>query len=116
MEFVVRRAWADQHVNRHLQKWQQAITPQVRLATAQRRKRLETWRRERSASAGPDDRVIAWIDEELARLNAAGEPQPSTLIKVRLPRSDVRGPIVARRRMSGCSAWRGSQNCRILNP
>ena len=51
VEFVVRRAWADQHVNRHLQKWQQAITPQARLATAQRRKRLETWRRERERRA-----------------------------------------------------------------
>jgi hypothetical protein len=91
VEFLVRRAWVDKNLHERLQKWQQANAPATRLALAQRRKRLEAWRRERSRGSGPDDRVIAWIDRELARPGQAGEQDPSTLIKVRLPRTDIRG-------------------------
>ena len=62
-----------------------------RRAIGQRRKRLETWRRERARNVGADDRIVTWLDQELARLAAPGEPEPSVLLKVRLPRTDVRG-------------------------
>jgi hypothetical protein len=91
VEFLVRRAWVDKNLTQHLQKWQQVSAPATRLAVAQRRKRLEAWRRERSPNVGPDDRVILWIDRELARPGPAGEPEPSTLLKVRLPRTGVHG-------------------------
>jgi len=90
VEFLIRRAWVDKNLPQHLQKWGQASAPAARLALAQRRKRLEAWRRERSPDAGPDDRVIPWIDRELARLAPAGDPEPSTLLKVRLARADIR--------------------------
>ena len=91
VEFLVRRAWVDKNLPQQLQKWQHANAPATRQALAQRRKRLEAWRRERAPGVGPDDRVIPWIDRELARRGPAGEPEPSTLLKVRLPRADVRG-------------------------
>ena len=57
----------------------------------QRVKRLEAWRRERAPHVGADDRIIRWIDQELARLSApAWKPEPSILVKVRLARNDVR--------------------------
>jgi hypothetical protein len=91
VEFLVRRAWVDKNLHQHLQKWEQTNAPATRQALAQRRKRLEAWRRERAPNVGPDDRVIPWIDRELARPGPAGDPESSTLLKVRLPRSDVRG-------------------------
>ena len=103
VEFVVRRAWAEEHMKRHAKVAAGRRAPGA-AATAQRRKRLEAWRRERAASAGPDDRIIAWIDGELARLNAASEPESSILLKVRLPRSDVRGLDRRPARMRGCCA------------
>lgn len=91
VEFFVRRGWVDKNLPQHLQKWQQASAPATRLALAQRHKRLEAWRRERAPTAGPDDRIILWIDRELARPGPAGEPEPSPLLTVRLSRADVRG-------------------------
>ena len=91
MEFVVRRRWVDKNLPQHLQKWQQASTPTTRLSLAQRHKRLEAWRRERAPTAGADDRIIPWIDRELARQGPAGDPEPSPLLKVRVSRADVRG-------------------------
>jgi hypothetical protein len=90
VEFLVRRAWMEKNLAQHLQKWQQASAPATHVALAQRHKRLEAWRRERAPTAGPDDRIIAWIDRELARPGQGGEPAPSALLKVRLPRADVR--------------------------
>jgi hypothetical protein len=91
VEFLVRREWLEKNFPQRLQKWQQASAPATRQALAQRRKRLEAWRRERSPNVGPDDRVIPWIDRELARLGAAGDSEPSTLLKVRLARGEIHG-------------------------
>lgn len=89
VEFVVRRAWAEKTLGHHLKNWDRSTAAATRLAIGQRRKRLEAWRRERAPSVGPDDRIIPWIDQELARLAAPGEPEPAMLIKVRLPRTGV---------------------------
>ncbi len=91
VEFLVRRAWAEKTLTQHLQTWDHSTAAATRLALGQRRKRLELWRRERAPGVGPDDRIIAWIDHELARLSAPGKPEPSILLKLRLARNEVRG-------------------------
>jgi len=91
VEFLVRRAWAEKSLARHLQSWDRSTAATTRLAIGQRRKRLEAWRRERASSVGPDDRIVLWIDRELARSAAPGRPEPSILLNVRLPRNEVRG-------------------------
>ena len=42
------------------------------------------------AMSRPNDRIVQWIDRELAR-TAGGVPPRSVLMSVRLPRSEVRG-------------------------
>ena len=90
VEFLVRRAWAAKMPGKHLQAWDHSTAASTRLALGQRRKRLELWRRERAPHVGVDDRIIRWIDQELARLSAPGMPEPSILLKVRLQRNEVR--------------------------
>jgi hypothetical protein len=90
VEFLVRRGWAEKLPGQHLQTWDHSTAASTHLAMGQRRKRLESWRRERAPSVGPDDRINRWIDQELARLSAPGEPEPSILLKVRLQRAEVR--------------------------
>ena len=90
VEFLVRRAVAETLPKQHVQAWDRSTAASTRIAIGQRRKRLETWRRERSPFVGPDDRIVRWIDQELAHLSAPGEPEPSVLLKVRLPRNEVR--------------------------
>jgi hypothetical protein len=90
VEFLVRRALAETLPKQHIRAWDRSTAAATRVAIAQRRKRLEIWRRERSPFVGPDDRIVRWMDQESARLSAPGEPEPSVLIKVRLPRNEVR--------------------------
>ena len=91
VEFLVRHAWAEKTLKQHAQVWDHSTAATTRLAQGQRRKRLEAWRRERAPGVGPDDRIIFWIDHELARLTAPGKAEPSILLKVRLARNEVRG-------------------------
>jgi hypothetical protein len=91
VEFLVRRAWVEEKLKDHLARWDRSTSGTARQAVAQRRKRLEAWRKERAADAPAGDRIVSWIDQELARLTADAHPQPSILIGVRLPRSEVRG-------------------------
>jgi hypothetical protein len=91
VEVLVRRAWAEKTVTKHVQAWDHSIAASTRLALTQRRTRLEAWRRERAPIAGPDDRISSWIDRELAKLSAPGKPEPSILLKLRLARNEVRG-------------------------
>ena len=90
VEFLVRRALAETLPKQHIRAWDRSTAASTRMAIGQRRKRLEMWRRERSPFVGPDDRIVRWIDQELARLTAPGEPETSVLLKVRLPRNEVR--------------------------
>jgi hypothetical protein len=90
VEFLVRRAWAEKMPGKQVQAWDRSTAASTRLALGQRRKRLETWRRERAPHVGADDRIVRWIDQELTRLSAPGMPEPSILLKVRLQRNDVR--------------------------
>ena len=90
VEFVVRRAWAARTLGQQLKNWDRTTGTTTRQAMKQRKLRLEAWRRERAPSVGADDRIVPWIDHELTRLAAPGEPEPSVLVKARLPRGDVR--------------------------
>jgi hypothetical protein len=89
-EVVVRRAWAEKMIPQQLHRWDRATAAATRHAIVQRRQRLEAWRRERAQGSERDDRILGWIDRELARLAAPGEPKPSVVLSVRLPQGDVR--------------------------
>ncbi len=89
IEFLVRRDWAEKALKPQAKRWDQAAAASVRLATQQRRKRLDAWRRDRAAHSEANDRTVQWIDRELAR-TAGGAPPKSVLMSVRLPRSEVR--------------------------
>jgi hypothetical protein len=89
IEFFVRRDWAEKAVSSHAKQWDRSIAKTVRKAVEDRRKRLEAWRRDRAPHAESNDRIVQWIDRELAA-TAGGAPKPSVLIPVRLPRSELR--------------------------
>ena len=90
VEFLVRRGWTEKTHKEHLRRWDHANAAAIQLAVGQRRKRLEAWRRERAAGAGQDDRIVPWIERELARSATDGKLEPSYLVPVRLPKSEVR--------------------------
>ncbi|HZW31169.1 MAG TPA: hypothetical protein VFF52_10710, partial [Isosphaeraceae bacterium] len=90
VEVLVRRDWAETHLEDHLADWDRSSAAGARRAVEQRRQRLADWRRERAARVGPDDRIVPWIDRELARLANPEDAARSPLVRVRLPRSEVR--------------------------
>jgi len=114
VEFLVRRAWAEKTHKRHLQSWDRSTAATTKLAVGQRRKRLEAWRRERAASVGPDDRIMQWIKQEVARSADPGKPEPSILLSVRLPRTEVRG--IERRPAPAERLLRLAWLCDLPNP
>src|SRR5947209_1469576 len=71
---LVRRAWAEANLPDWSARWQSAEAAALRRARSQRRDRLSAWRRERGASVEKDDRILGWIDRELAGL---AEPSPA---------------------------------------
>src|SRR5262249_9613578 len=83
--------WAEKHLKEHLARWNRSAAAATRQSGAERRKRLAAWREERAPGAGTDDRIVQWIDRELARLADPDSAAPSGLPSVRLPRHDVRG-------------------------
>src|SRR4051812_929521 len=63
---IVRRGWLRRHAPGWADRWEAVEAPAVRRASAQRRERLEAWRRERAAGReGAEDRITTWIDREL---------------------------------------------------
>jgi len=91
VEFVVRREWARKNVARRTHAWERSSASSTRIALAQRQERLRAWRRDRAANPADDDRIIKWIDHELARLSAPGAADQSGLLRVRLPKDEVAG-------------------------
>ena len=81
-------------------------------------RRLNAWKRDRQAAenANPDgagDRVRAWIDAELARLDAV-DPVPSPLVRgPRFAPVTWRGSTCARLVRAGFSGSGGSRNSLI---
>ena len=90
VEFLVRRDWAEKHLEDHLADWDRSSTAAARRAVEQRRQRLADWRRDRAERVGPDDRIVPWIDRELARLANPEDAARAPMVRVRLPRSEVR--------------------------
>ena len=98
-------------LKQHLQAWDRSTAASMRLALGSG---ARGWRH--GGGNGPerrtDDRIISWIDHELARLSRPGEPEPSVLLNVRLPRADSpRSSTGGRRRSNGCFAWPGCASC-----
>ena len=91
VELLVRRDWAESHLKTWAGKWSRTIEAGSKLAARQRRERLRSWRAERAASAPADDRIVAWIDQELKRLDDPALTARTPLMPVHLSRSDVRG-------------------------
>jgi hypothetical protein len=90
VEFLVRRDWAEKALKARAQQWDRSTAASVRQAVDQRRKRLQAWRLDRASHAEASDRILQWIDRELARTSGGAQPK-SVLLSVRLPRSEVRG-------------------------
>ncbi len=93
VEILVRRDWAESHLKTWAGKWNRAIEAGAKLAARQRRERLRAWWGERAASAPADDRIVAWIDQELKRLDDPVLTARAPLMPVHLSRSDVRGLV-----------------------
>ena len=91
---LARRDWVARNLPDRAAAWTKAEAPGVRRAIAQRRDRLACWRADRLANPSEGDRILAWIDREMARL-AGPTPEVSPLMLVRLNRTEVKA--VARR-------------------
>jgi len=112
-DMLVGREWAEAHVPEHAARWSRNIGTMSRSAIAERRRRLEAWRDERSRASGAGDRIVAWIDAELKRMDDPAQLQ-APLLAVRIPRdgcrSAERGTEAGRRMLA--LAWL----CRLPNP
>lgn len=88
-DMLVRRAWAEAHVPDLAAKWVRNAETMRKPALAERRKRLEAWRGERSRFAGGGDKILTWIDAELKRLD---DPKvlEAPLLSVRIARDGCR--------------------------
>ncbi len=88
-DMLVRRAWAEAHVPEHAARWARNAATMGRPAIAERRRRLEAWRGERARTAGDADRIVAWIDAELKRMDDPASLD-APLLAVRIPRDGCR--------------------------
>ena len=109
--FLVRRAWAREHVPDWTRRWEAAEQTATARAVTQRRDRLAAWRRDRaSAPATENDRITPWLDRELADAGAKGA---SPLMAVKLLPGDIQ-KVARHPRASGGllrQAWlAGSRN------
>ena len=87
---LIRREWVSTHLPDWAKRWQDAETPWVRRARRERRDRLTAWRRERAANPGGEEKLLAWLEEEIARLADGPDPPRSPVMAVQLSRGDVR--------------------------
>ncbi|QEH32774.1 hypothetical protein OJF2_12550 [Aquisphaera giovannonii] len=91
VEMLVRREWAEKNLRAWYGRWDRALASGTKAAAKQRLERLRAWRRDRSAKVPADDRILAWIDREVRRLeDPARAAAPSALMPVTLPKADVR--------------------------
>lgn len=91
VEFLVRREWAENALKDQAKRWDRSTAATVRAAVEQRRKRLEAWRADRVRHVEASDRILQWIDRELARTADRRATENSILMGVRLARGEVRG-------------------------
>ena len=88
MLMVVRRSWAEADLPDRYEGWRKLEAPIVRRAEAQRKARLDAWRRDRPRDVARDDRITAWLDAMASRPEGAGDE--SRLTVVRLNRGEVK--------------------------
>jgi hypothetical protein len=107
---VVRRAWADEHLPERAKAWRAFEAPWLERARTERLRRLEAWRRERSAAIGADERdpILGPLGREIDRLREAKSDDLPPLLMVPIERREVakvdrRPPDVARWLRAG---WR----------
>ena len=119
--FLVRRAWAREHVPDWARKWEAAEQTTTARAIAQRRERLSAWRRDRAlappAAAGAD-RITPWLDRELANLRPGNQGAVAPLMAVHLLPSDIQKVTRHPRGAAGMlrQAWLvGSRNPETLS-
>jgi hypothetical protein len=89
----VRRAWAEANVPEQAKKWEAGAALELKRAHETRRDRLAAWKRERVKTAGKEDAIDQWLDRELARFEAAGDPPPAPLLVVGLRRVEIKGVV-----------------------
>lgn len=99
---IVRRAWAEATLADRVERWRTAEAPRVRRAVDLRRRRLETWKRDRAAglALARGDRIGTWIDAELTELARPDGPPPSLLMLAKVERGEVRSIVRADRASS----------------
>ncbi|WP_165246478.1 hypothetical protein [Paludisphaera soli] len=88
-DMLVRREWAEAHVPEHAARWARNAATMTKPTLAERRRRLEAWRAERANAVGGADRVVAWIDSELKRMDDPASLD-APLLAVRIPRDGSR--------------------------
>jgi hypothetical protein len=87
---LVRRDWAAKNLPDRLASWEKLEAPITQRAEAQRRSRLEAWKRDRPRNAVDGDRITPWIDGELARLANPDPKKKSPLMVVKIGRTEVK--------------------------
>lgn len=90
----VRRAWAESQLPEWAKRWSDAERPEQTRARKQRRDRLASWKRERGEEPGGNDRISAWIERELKRLDDdKADAEKSAVMVVKLNRTDVKSIV-----------------------
>jgi hypothetical protein len=89
----VRRAWAEANLREQAKKWEAGTALELKRAYEARRDRLAAWKRERMKTDGKEDPIGRWLDRELSRLEAPGDPPPATLLVVGLRRVEIKGVV-----------------------
>jgi hypothetical protein len=87
LRVAVRRDWARAHLPDRAALWEKAEASTSARAREQRLARLTAWRPLRPAD--PKDRVGAWIDAEIGRLQAGGGT-PVPLLVIEIPPTQIR--------------------------
>lgn len=89
-DMLVRRDWAEKNLEDLAAKWARNAESVARPAIAQRRERLNAWRRERAGFVPADDPILSWINGELKRLEDEKAAARTPLLSVRVPRGECR--------------------------
>ena len=89
----VRRAWVEAALREQAKRWEAATSVELKRAYQARRDRLAAWKRERTKPAAPDDSLGRWLDKEVARFEAAGDPPPAPLLIVGLRRVEIKSVV-----------------------
>ncbi len=110
---IIRRVWAEKNVPDLAKRWKETEAATNRKAVAAYRIRLEAWKRDRTTLNVRDDRLSAWIDVELARLDKRGD-EPTPLLVVRIRSNDIKS--VTKRGAESTRLLRLAWKCKFDDP